>query len=66
MVNQDNYQPINLAFKSFERQGADLTGLLSDKTLDPTKFTATARALHSILSVNEQFTAYYKSPDLHK
>ena len=43
----------------------DLTGLLSDKALDPTNFTATARAIHSILSVNEQFTAYYKSPDFH-
>ena len=51
-----NFHPQNIT---------DLAGLLSNKTLDPTKFTATARAIHSILSVNEQYTAYYKSPDFH-
>ena len=42
-----NFRPQNIT---------DLAGLLSNKTLDPTKFTATARAIHSILSVNEQYT----------
>ena len=42
-----NFHPKNIT------DGPDLTGLLSDKNLDPTKFTATVRAIHLILSVNE-------------
>ena len=59
------YSSVREKFNFHPKNITDLTGLLFDKTLDPTKFTATARAIHSILSVNEQFTAYYKSPDFH-
>ena len=59
------YSSVREKFNFHPKNITDLTGLLSDKTLDPNKFTATARAIHSILSVNEQFTAYYKSPDFH-
>ena len=51
-----NFHPKNIT---------ELAGLLSDKTLDPKKFTVKARAIHLIFSVTEQFTAYYKSPDFH-
>ena len=59
------YSSVREKFNFHPQNITDLAGLLSNKTLDPTKFTATARAIHSILSVNEQYTAYYKSPDFH-
>ena len=59
------YSSVREKFNFYPQNITDLAGLLSNKNLDPTKFTATARAIHSILSVNEQYTAYYKSPDFH-
>jgi len=59
------YSSVREKFNFHPQNIVDLVGLLSNKTLDPTTLTATARAIHSFLSVNEHYTAYYKSPDFH-
>ena len=57
------YSSVREKFNFHPQNITDLASLLTNKTLDPTKFTAKARAIHSILSVNKQYTTYYKSPD---
>ena len=59
------YSSVIEKFNFHPQKVTDLAGLLSNKTLDPTKVTVTARAIHLIRSVNEQYTAHYKSPDFH-
>ena len=43
----------------------DLADMLADKNLDSLKLISTVRAIHEILSVNENYTQYYKSQDFH-
>ena len=59
------YSPIRTKFQFHPDDVNKLAGLLSDSNLPPDKITCIARAVHAILSTNESYTAYYKSPDFH-
>ena len=65
LINCPLYTPIKEKFDFKPGNIYDLAGLLSDQTLDPIKINSMARAIHAILSTNEKFATYYKSPDFH-
>ena len=59
------YSPIREKFENYPKNESDLAGLLSDLNSCPNKTTSFARAVNSILSTNESYTAYYKMSEFH-
>ena len=59
------YSSIREKFQFHPDGTSDLAGLLSNKNLDPKKYTSIGRAIHAILLTNEKLTSYYNSPDFH-
>ena len=59
------YSSIREKFQFHPNGTSDLAGLLSNKNLDPKKYTSIGRAIHAILLTNEKLTSYYNSPDFH-
>ena len=59
------YSSIREKFENYPKNESDLAGLLSDLNSCPNKTTSFARAVNSILSTNESYTAYYKIPEFH-
>ena len=59
------YSSIKAKHKFSPATLTDLTGSLSNVKICPNELFNIAKTIHIILSVNEKYTAYYKSPDFH-